>query len=218
MPKSKRAKVVHLSQVEKKGKELTLKLFANVRQCLDEYQYCFVFSVDNMRNTYLKDVRNDFQDSRLFFGKTKVMAKALGSSPEDEYQPATHLLSKYLAGNVGLLFTNRAPAAIQDYFAQMAKTDFARAGTAATRSFEIPAGVVYSMGGEIDPEQDVPMAHSLEPELRKLNVPTSLTKGKITLENPYLVCKEGQALDSRQTRLLKLFGVATAEFTVQLKA
>ncbi|KAG4426293.1 hypothetical protein IFR04_000476 [Cadophora malorum] len=218
MPKSKRAKVIHLSKVDKKGKELTLKLFSNVRECLDEYQYCFVFSVENMRNTYLKDVRNDFNDSRLFFGKTKVMAKALGSSPEDEYQPNTHLLSKYLVGNVGLLFTNREPSAIQEYFGGMAKTDFARAGTVATRSFTVPAGIVYSMGGEIDAEQDVPMAHSLEPELRKLNMPTSLTKGKITLDNPYTVCKEGQTLDSRQTRLLKLFGVATAEFSVELVA
>lgn len=146
------------------------------------------------------------------------MAKALGLTPEDEYQPSTHKLSKYLNGNVGLLFTNRDPSAITAYFANLAKTDFARAGTSATRSFEIPAGIVYSMGGEIEAEQDVPMAHSLEPELRKLNVPTSLTKGKITLENPYTVCKEGQVLDSRQTRLLKLFGVATAEFTVQLVA
>jgi mRNA turnover protein 4 len=64
MPKSKRAKVVHLTKVDKKGKELTLKLFSNVRECLDQYQHCFVFSVDNMRNTYLKDVRSEFSDSR----------------------------------------------------------------------------------------------------------------------------------------------------------
>ena len=64
MPKSKRAKVVHLTKVDKKGKELTLKLFSNVRGCLDQYQYCFVFSVENMRNTYLKDVRSEFSDSR----------------------------------------------------------------------------------------------------------------------------------------------------------
>lgn len=64
MPKSKRAKVLHLTKVEKKGKELTLKLFSNVRKCLDEYQYCFVFSVENMRNTYLKDVRSELADSR----------------------------------------------------------------------------------------------------------------------------------------------------------
>ncbi|KAE9373477.1 hypothetical protein N431DRAFT_465763 [Stipitochalara longipes BDJ] len=218
MPKSKRAKVVHLTKVDKKGKELTLKVFANVRECLDQYQQCFVFSVENMRNTYLKDVRNELSDSRLFFGKTKVMAKALGTTPEDEYQPSTHLLSKFLVGDVGLLFTDREPAAIEEYFSDLAKTDFARAGTPATRSFTVPAGIVYSLGGEIEAEQDVPMAHSLEPELRKLNMPTSLTKGKITLDNPYTVCKEGDVLDSRQTRLLKLFGVATAEFTVKLLA
>ena len=156
--------------------------------------------------------------NRLFFGKTKVMAKALGTTPEDEYQPSTHLLSKFLVGSVGLLFTNREPNSITEYFSNLSKTDFARAGTEATRSFVVPAGIVYSMGGEMAAEEDVPMAHSLEPELRKLNMPTSLTKGKITLENPYTVCKEGDVLDSRQTRLLKLFGIATADFTVQLLA
>lgn len=146
------------------------------------------------------------------------MAKALGSTPEDEYQLNTHLLSRHLQGNVGLLFTNREPAAIKEYFSTFSKTDFARAGTAATREFTVPAGVVMSMGGEIAAEDDVTMAHSLEPELRKLNMPTSLVKGKITLQNPYTVCQEGDVLDSRQTRLLKLFGVATADFTIQLTA
>ncbi|KAF7909464.1 uncharacterized protein EAF01_003182 [Botrytis porri] len=218
MPKSKRARVVHLTKVDKKGKELSLKLFANVRESLDSYQHCFVFSVDNMRNTYLKDVRNELSDCRLFFGKTKVMAKALGSDASSEYQPNTSLLSPHLVGNVGLLFTNREPSSIITFFQDLSKTDFARAGTAASRNFTIPAGIVYSMGGEIAAENDVPMAHSLEPELRRLNVPTTLTKGKITLENPYCVCNEGDVLDSRQTRLLKLFGVATADFSVQLLA
>ena len=154
---------------------------------------------------------------RLFFGKTKVMAKALGATPADEYQTNTHLLTKFLVGNVGLLFTNRAPSSIIEYFANFSKTDFARAGTEATREFVVPAGMVYSMGGEVAEEDDVPMAHSLEPELRRLNMPTSLTKGKITLQQPYTVCKEGDVLDSRQTRLLKLFGVATAEYVFLLK-
>lgn len=34
----------------------------------------------------------------------------------------------------------------------------------------------------------------------------------------YQVCKAGEVLDSRQTTLLKMFGVATAEFRVALKA
>lgn len=146
------------------------------------------------------------------------MAKALGSSPETEHLLNSSHLSKYLVGDKGLLFTDRDPKTIEEFFNNLSKTDFARAGTAATRSFTVPSGIVYSMGGEIDIDNDIPMAHSLEPELRKLNMPTTLTKGKISLENPYQVCKEGEVLDSRQTRLLKLFGVATAEFTVQLLA
>jgi hypothetical protein len=64
MPKSKRAKVVHLSKVEKKGKEHTLKTFANVQEAVAKYPYLFVFSVDNMRNQLLKDVRAELTDSR----------------------------------------------------------------------------------------------------------------------------------------------------------
>lgn len=218
MPKSKRAKVVHLSQVAKKGKGLSLKVFANVRDCLDNYLYCWVYSVEAMRNTYLKDVRNDLNDCRLFFGKTKVMAKALGLTPEEAYQNNTDQLARYLNGNVGLLFTNKDPKFITEYFQNLSKNDFARAGTIAARDFTIPAGVVMSRGGEIPEEDDVPMAHSIEPELRKLSVPTSLVKGKIMLQNDYVVCKQGAVLESRQTRLLKLFGVAMAEFTVSLKA
>ena len=64
MPKSKRARVVHLSKVEKKGKELTIKTFANVQECVSKYPYLYVFSVGNMRNVYLKDVRTQLSDSR----------------------------------------------------------------------------------------------------------------------------------------------------------
>jgi mRNA turnover protein 4 len=146
------------------------------------------------------------------------MAKALGTTEESSTQPNTHLLAAHLVGNVGLLFTSREPSSIISHFSAHTETDFARAGTPASRSFAVPAGTVYSMGGEIAVEDDVPMTHSMEPELRKLGMPTSLVRGKITLQNDYEVCKEGQVLDSRQTRLLKLFGVATAEFKVKLVA
>jgi mRNA turnover protein 4 len=64
MPKSKRAKVVHLSKTDKKGKELSLKLFADVQEAADKYQNIFVFEVENMRNSYLKQVRAEFSDCR----------------------------------------------------------------------------------------------------------------------------------------------------------
>ena len=67
MPKSKRSKVYHLTQVTKKTREQKEKLFQNIRECIPEYQHCFVFNVDNMRNNYLKDVRHELSDSRYAF-------------------------------------------------------------------------------------------------------------------------------------------------------
>ena len=152
------------------------------------------------------------------FGKTKVMAKALGSSKEDEYAPNLSQLSTYLTGNVGLLFTNQIPEKVVEYFSSFSRTDFARAGVEAPRTFILPAGILHSRGGEINEADDVPLPHSVEPNLRALGVPTKLMKGKVELENDYEVCKEGDVLDSRQTRLLKMFGVAVADFSVELVA
>ena len=66
----------------------------------------------------------------------------------------------------------------------------------------------------------MPIAHSVEPTLRKLGVPTKLVKGKVVLESeePFVVCTEGQELGSGQTSLLKIFGVPMAEFRVALEA
>ncbi|KAF6222175.1 hypothetical protein HO133_001261 [Letharia lupina] len=218
MPKSKRAKVVHMSKTTKKGKELTIRLYANIQECIPKYPYIYVFSVHNMRNTYLKDVRTQLSDSRLFFGKTKVMAVALGLSPETEPYPQTSLLTPHLHGSVGLLFSPRPPSAILSYFSTFVPLDFARAGGTASRSFVLPAGMLYSRGGDIPEEEDVPLAHSVEPHLRKLGLPTRLVKGKVELDGEFVVCREGEVLGSGQTTLLKMFGVAMAEFRVGVEA
>ncbi|KAI0875097.1 ribosomal protein L10-domain-containing protein [Hypoxylon argillaceum] len=229
MPKSKRARVMHTSSVTKKTREHKERLFENVRECIPKYQHCFVLTVDNMRNTYLKDVRQELSDSRLFFGKTKLMARALGHSPEDSQADNLYQLTPYLKGAVGLLFTDRAPPALLAYLGELSQVDFARAGVAATREFVIPRGVVMSTGGEVPAEYDVAMGHTIEPELRRLGVPTRMVKGKIVLEEApdgasddekrgYVVCRAGDILDSRQTRLLKLFSVCMAEFRVHVLA
>ena len=64
MPKSKRAREVHLSKVTKRTRADKDELFQRIRDTVPEYQHCFVFSVDNMRNSYLKDVRRELRDSR----------------------------------------------------------------------------------------------------------------------------------------------------------
>ncbi|KAK9477976.1 ribosomal protein L10-domain-containing protein [Lipomyces japonicus] len=219
MPKSKRSNLVSLTKTQKKGREGKEAQFNLIREALDTYKYVWVFDVANMRNAFLKDVRRDWAGSRLFFGRTKVMAKALGLTDADEYKPSLSKLSSRLKGAVGLLLTNESVADVQAYFASFTKSDFPRAGQEAETSFTIPAGIIYSRGGQIPAEDDLPLAHSLESTLRtQLGVPSSLKNGKVVIENDYVVCSQGDVLDAKQTRLLKLFGVACAEFTVSLVA
>lgn len=154
------------------------------------------------------------------------MSRALGTTPEDALADGIHSLTRYLTGNVALLLTNRAPADIATYFADFHPVDFARAGVVASRDFVIPPGVVYATGGAVPAEYDVPLGHTIEPELRRLGVPTRMVKGKVVLggdeegegSEGYVVCKEGDVLDSRQTRLLKLFDACLSEFKVRVIA
>lgn len=219
MPKSKRSRIVHTSVVQKKpAKERNEAAYTAIQTAADSYAHIFVFSVENMRNNYLKDVRQHFSDSRIFYGKTKVMAKALGSSVEDEHAPGLSKLGAFLSGSVGLLCTNRAPEEVLEYFEGFVEVDFARAGVTATRTVTIPAGIVHSRGGEVAAEDDVQLPHSLEVTVRKWGMPTRLNKGKIVLDQPYTVCQEGKELNSHQTALLKLFGIALSEFKVEVLA
>lgn len=227
MPKSKRARVVHTSKVTKNRKELVQRLHANVQAAVDEFNFIWVFDVQNMRNTYLKQVRHDFRDSRLLMGKTKVMVHALGATEETEYAVGLRLLAAHVSGEVGLLFTNRAPDEIRSYFSNLAEWDYARADTVASAGFTIPRGELTTAFG-VEGGEDDPIPVAVEPTLRKLGVPTSIIRGKVVLEaegdedmqgeDGYVVCREGDVLDSGQTTLLKIFGVRLAQFRVDLKA
>ncbi|XP_068097835.1 mRNA turnover protein 4 homolog isoform X1 [Hyperolius riggenbachi] len=197
---------VSLTKTAKKGLEVKQNLIEELRKCVDTYKYLFVLSVENMRNNKLKDVRNAWKHSRLFFGKNKVMILALGKGPCDEYKDNVHLLGKCLRGEVGLLCTSRTKEEVTEWFDQFKETDFARAGNKATYDVVIDAGPLEQF------------THSMEPQLRQLGLPTALKKGVVTLLSDYEVCKEGDTLTPEQARVLKLFGYEMAEFKVTIKA
>lgn len=219
MPKSKRQKVVHLSKVQKKDKDQKALLFTSIRESIDSHSHIYVFSVAHMRNTFLKEVRaTHFPDSRIFFGKTKVMAKALGQTDGEEYAPGLAKLSGHVDGSVGLLVTDRDSESVLKFADEFGEMDFARAGVRATRDVVVPAGVVYSRAGEVPVEEDTQVPPSVEVTLRKWGMPTRLEKGKVMLNEEYQLCKEGDVLNSHQTALLKMFGIAMVEFRVRIKA
>nr|KAF6379443.1 MRT4-like protein, ribosome maturation factor [Myotis myotis] len=197
--------LVSLTKTAKKGLELKQNLIEELRKCVDTYKYLFIFSVANMRNSKLKDIRNAWKHSRMFFGKNKVMMVALGRSPADEYKDNLHQVSKKLRGEVGLLFTNRTKEEVNEWFTKFAEMDYARAGNKATFTVSLDPG----------PLEQFP--HSMEPQLRQLGLPTALKKGVVTLLSDYEVCKEGDVLTPEQARVLKLFGYEMAEFKVTIK-
>lgn len=147
------------------------------------------------------------------------MAKALGMTPAEECRDGLSKLSKYLHGNVGLFLTSHPPAEVLEYFSTFTATDYPRAGATSPLSFTIPAGIIYADGAADGDKRGIePLAHSMETAIRSLGVPSTLVRGKVTIHQEYVVCREGDVLDSRQTRLLKMFGKDVAEFKVKMIA
>ncbi|RWS31626.1 hypothetical protein B4U80_08536 [Leptotrombidium deliense] len=190
MPKSKRNKVVSLTATRKKGVELKRKVMDEVKDCVDNYARVFLFSVKNMRNCKLKDVREEWRHSRFFFGKNKVIISAFGRSPQDEYKQNLHLLSERICGQKGLLFTNSTKEEVLKYFNSLSSPDFARTDDEATRNVVLDEGPLEQFEA------------SLEPYLRQLGLATTLKKGVIYLTKEHVVCSVGEKLTSEKARLL----------------
>ncbi|GAA5996905.1 ribosome assembly factor MRT4 [Rhodotorula paludigena] len=206
MPRSKRDRVVALTQTAKKGKEAKGRLIEEIREQADAFKYLWVFDVEHMRTNLLQEVRTAWKGSRIFLGRNAVMRKGLGATPEDECRLGVHKIANMLEGNRGLLFTDETPDVVTDWFTSFQKQDFARTGNTAPETFELAEGPILI--------NDDPAPHSLEPQFRKLGLSTSLLKGVPTLHAPHTVCTEGDTLNPNQVNLLKLFGKTFATFQI----
>jgi len=206
MPKSKREKQISLTRTQKKGLELKQEVIKKVHDAADKYARLFVVRVENMRNNKLKEVREEWHHSKFFFGKNKVMAVALGKSPEDEFKDNLHKVNGCLKGQRGLLFTNSTKEEVTKWFDSYADVDFARTGCEAEKEVVLKEGPLEQF------------THSMEPQLRQLGLPTKLERGVITLTKDFVVCKEGDTLKPEQARILKLLGHQMAEFKIHVTA
>lgn len=204
MPKSKRNRAYTLSKTRSKGYELKRDLLQEVRDCCDKYTNIFVYDVANMRNNRIKEMRALWEDSRFFYGKNRVMQLALGRTEAEEYRDGLCSLAERLKGNVGLLFTNKAAEEVQEWFQKYSCQDFASAGFVALREVCLPEGPLTQF------------PHSMEPQLRKLGLPTVLKKGIVTMESSHTVCKAGDTLTPEQAKILKLFDIRMSEFKIRL--
>ncbi|KAJ2312741.1 mRNA turnover and ribosome assembly protein, partial [Coemansia sp. RSA 2705] len=201
--------VVSLTKIKSKGKVGRREIMVKVTDAIDTYDYVWVFSVENMRNQYLKQVRRNLGTSQIFMGSNKVMAKALGNDEESELKPNLHKISEALSGEVGLVCTNMDVEETKRAFSEFSAKSYARAGNIAEYQVVVKAGEVVR---GVDEE---PFPNNMEPTLRGLGMPTVLKQGKILLDNDYVVCEEGDKLTANQAHLLKHLWEQMATFTVK---
>lgn len=205
MPKSKRNKLVTLSKTKKKTKEWKEGLITTVRNYLDTYPSVYLLRYENMRNDKFKDLREELRgSSRFCMGSNKVLQVALGKSEADEAKQDLHRLSNRIRGATGLFFTTLKHEEVVQVFSEYHELDYARAGAKATEGVELKEGPVEGPYG--------PLAHTLEPTLRKHLMPVKLNRGVIELVSDYTICNAGDRLNPHQAALLRIFDVKMAVF------
>ncbi|KAK8390349.1 hypothetical protein O3P69_010198 [Scylla paramamosain] len=205
MPKSKRDKKISLTQTRKKGLDFKQNLVEEIRKCIDLYARVFVFSSQHIKTNKLKEIRNEWNHSRFFLGKNKVMALALGRTPEEEIQENLHKVSQRLVGQCGLLFTNASKDEVMEYFENRRYPVQPHAGDVASETVELKKGLLPQF------------SHAIEPHLRKLGMPTRLERGVPELMQDFIVCEEGRQLIPAQASILKLLGKEMAYFQLQME-
>eukprot|EP01129_Flabellula_baltica_P016975 TRINITY_DN926_c0_g1_i1.p1 TRINITY_DN926_c0_g1~~TRINITY_DN926_c0_g1_i1.p1 ORF type:complete len:219 (-),score=47.65 TRINITY_DN926_c0_g1_i1:29-685(-) len=206
MPRSRRAKIVALTQTSKKGKEGKKELINKIKLLVEEYPTVFLFHPINMRSDLMKDIRNHFKsNSKIVFGKNSIMKLALGSNEENELKPGLHQLAQLISGHCGLMFTKESPSNVEEFFANYRVQEFARSGFRANKTITVEKGPLTQFDA------------SLEPYLRQQGLPTELKNGVINCLVNYTLCEEGEELTPEQCTLLKFFEEKMAEFRIVLR-
>lgn len=95
-----------------------------------------------------------------------------------------------MRGKCGLFFTNSNPETVQKHFEAFGEADYATGGFTATETVELPEGPLTQF------------AHSIEPHLRKLGMPTELKMGVIQLRSAYTVCTKGEPISVDAAKIL----------------
>jgi len=136
------------------------------------------------------------------------MQFALGRDETTEIRHNMHRLTKVLIGKKALFFTSSPPKKIIKFFGNFKRLEFPHSGFVAKKDFIIPPG----------PLNKNKFPSTLEPQLRSLGLPIKLIRGIIHVENKFPVCRKGQVLNSKKSRILKFFGKRQEITTIEIKA
>ncbi|UVC54171.1 60S ribosomal protein L10e [Theileria orientalis] len=210
MPSSKRKTKTQLTSCKKDSKK-KLNLINNIRGTLENFirnnkndsTFVYIIAINDQRNSPLKTLRSILLPGRVFYGKNKVMRIALGTKPEDEIQENLHKISENLFGESAILITSEMPDVVIEKVNGFKVRDFAKCDKVAKET------IILKEGG--DDFKEIP--GSMEPQFRKLGVPTALNMGKIVLMGDFIVCEKDKTISPNQSQILKLLGIRMSLFS-----
>lgn len=106
MPKSKRNKIVHLTQVKKKGKDHKEDLMKQIQQHVAQYTKIYLFDFDSTKSDRIMLLRVRLKEhGRIFAGRNAVVSasfKDIATRSGTNYDK----LIKQITGHRGLLFSD----------------------------------------------------------------------------------------------------------------
>lgn len=114
MPKSKKNKIVHLTQVKKKGKDHKEDLMKQIEQYVAQFSKVYLFNFDSTKSDRIMLLRLRLKEfGRIFAGRNAVVTaglKAISSRTGTNFDDLIHQIT----GHRGLLFTDASVDKIVD--------------------------------------------------------------------------------------------------------
>lgn len=106
MPKSKKNKIVHLTQVKKKGKDHKEDLMKTLEQYVSQYDQVYLFDFEQTKSDRIMNLRLRLKEhGRIYAGRNSLVLaslKSIGSKTKANYSG----LLKHVTGHRGLFFSN----------------------------------------------------------------------------------------------------------------
>lgn len=207
MPKSKRAKVVSLTNVSKKGKERKIEMVDKIRGLVDKFRFCHIIQFSNIETPMMQALREALKPGRFVATKNTLIQIALGKSVEASHDDNIYKLANLCEGNSACLLTDDDAKTVQQKWQEYLHPTYAVAGDIATETVQLESG--------FDALASFP--HSMEPELRKCGLPTKLVDARIQLMGDFVVCQQGEPLTANAAKLLRHLNMKQAQFTLSLR-
>ncbi|KAM0675688.1 mRNA turnover and ribosome assembly protein [Gurleya vavrai] len=174
---------------KKKNSEIKDKTIQQIDTFTSKFKHLIIATSNNLRSQFIHDLRSQLTDSKILFGKKKILAKALESKLKK-----VKLIEKF-DSNTFLIFTNDLK--IIDKLNGSVK-GFLRSGDTTEEEIVLEAGIIKI--NEVDCSVD------MDSRFRNCGVSCYVKNGKVIIDSDFTVCKKGEVLSDKKAKLLRFLG------------